>query len=144
MDLAGVDRAVLTQPFLAYAGDNRYLVDCVRRRPDRFVGVGAGDLEDDREPVEVIARLLRADAIAAVRLFVSGPGAGGSLEDPRALEIAQLAGGMGTPVRVHLRRNALSDNVGRLREMIGQLPETRFILDACGSPDLRSGAPWPG
>jgi len=143
MDLAGVDRAILTQPFLAYAGDNRYLVDCARGRPDRFVAVGAVDLDKDREPVEVVARLFAADAIAAVRLFVSGPGAGGSLEDPKAFEIAELAGKIGKPVRVHLMRGALSDNAGRLRDLLGQLPGTRFILDACGSPDLKSGAPWP-
>jgi len=143
MDLAGVDRAVLTQPFLAYAGDNSYLVDCVRRRPDRFVAVGAVDLDNDREPVDTIVRLFAADAIAAVRLFVSGLGVGGSLEDPKAFEIAQLAGKIGRPVRVHLARNSLKDNAGRLQDLLGQLPETRFILDACGSPDLKSGAPWP-
>ena len=38
MDAAGVSHAVLVQPSV-YGGDNRYLVDCLRRWPNRFVGL---------------------------------------------------------------------------------------------------------
>jgi predicted TIM-barrel fold metal-dependent hydrolase len=38
MDAAGVSHAVLVQPSV-YGGDNRYLVDCLKRWPDRFVGI---------------------------------------------------------------------------------------------------------
>lgn len=38
MDAAGVSHAVLVQPSV-YGGDNRYLNDCLRRWPKRFVGI---------------------------------------------------------------------------------------------------------
>ena len=38
MDEAGVDRAVFVQPWF-YHWDNRYMVSCLRRFPDRFRGV---------------------------------------------------------------------------------------------------------
>ncbi len=39
MNEAGIDRAVLSQAFGVYRGDNRYLADSVARYPDRFAAV---------------------------------------------------------------------------------------------------------
>ena len=49
MDEAGVDRAVFVQPWF-YHWDNRYMVSCLRRFPDRFRGVCVSDVYSSTPP----------------------------------------------------------------------------------------------
>jgi predicted TIM-barrel fold metal-dependent hydrolase len=62
----GVDRTVLVQ-VIYYRWDNRYARDCMRRWPDKFMGVCRVDPQSPRAPDD-LSRLVQDDGFHGVRL----------------------------------------------------------------------------
>ena len=71
MDEAGVDRAVFVQPWF-YHWDNRYMVSCLRRFPDRFRGVCVIDPRGATAPAAL--RRWRDEGVTGIRLRPLRPG----------------------------------------------------------------------
>jgi len=94
MDEAGVDRAVFVQPWF-YHWDNRYMVSCLRRFPDRFRGVCVIDPRGKKAPAEL--RRWRDEGVTGIRLRPlrrgERPGRGPWLGADDTLPLTCLSGG---------------------------------------------------
>jgi predicted TIM-barrel fold metal-dependent hydrolase len=131
MDDAGVDAAVLVQPFTAYQYDNRYCAEAARRHPQRCTSVAVVDVNaSDASGVahEVVEREgMRGLRWAAIRE--------GSLREPHSLwdEFAALE----VPVVVTI----LDDRLPELADAIPNLPDIPLALDHCGFASYPKGIP---
>jgi predicted TIM-barrel fold metal-dependent hydrolase len=72
MDHAGVERALLVQPFTAYLYDNRYAMAAARERPDRFRALFTVD--PDSNPVHDLRSWADEGGACGVRCFSMGRG----------------------------------------------------------------------
>jgi predicted TIM-barrel fold metal-dependent hydrolase len=138
MDDAKIGRATLVQATTAYGYDNSYVLDTVRRFPDRFVAVGTF------EPLaDAAADRLRAaiDAgLGGVRLFTTD----GSPTSEQGLWFADEAAdpfwtavsAARLPVCLQLRLGP--ETVPALDRLLRRHPDALILLDHCGYPDVRT------
>ncbi len=136
---AGVDRAVLVQAFGAYGTDNTYVVDAAASAPDRLVSVGIVDAEDSGAPAALRALAARP-RFSGIRLFAIGASAPTWLDDPATDGLWSVARELDLRVVVAV----LAPDLPRLERRLEQFPDQAVVLDHCGFPDLRGGAPYPG
>lgn len=129
MDDHGVDVAVLVQP--SFLGtDNGYLLDAIRRWPDRFRGVAVVDPAISVDAVED----LRSAGIAGLRLNIASSGIAPDLESDRYRSLFERAVRAGLHIQLHL------DGPG----LPGVLPPVleagcRIVIDHFGRPDPAKG-----
>jgi len=136
---AGVDRAVLVQPFGAYTTDNSYVVDAAASDLDRFVSVGIVDPEDPAAADEVRA-LSSRPGFSGIRLFAIGASPPAWLDDPATDTLWAAAVELDVRIVVAL----LPPDLPRLRRRLAQFPGVPVVLDHCGFPDLTGGPPYLG
>ena len=131
MDEAGVDRAVFVQPWF-YHWDNRYMVSCLRRFPDRFRGVCVIDPRGKKAPAEL--RRWRDEGVTGIRLRPlrrgERPGRGPWLGADDTLPLWEALAETGTIVCV---LHAGTD-VGRLVPLLGRFPSLRIVVDHLNNP----------
>ena len=132
---AGVDRAVLVQPYGAYGTDNRYAVDAARAAPDRFVSVVVVD-----GVTPELRRLGAEPTFGGVRLFAIGDPPLVTLDGAAARAIARLA----RADRFPLVATTLADGLPALDELLGAFPDLDVVLDHCGFADFTGGPPYLG
>ena len=95
MDAAGIDRSVLQQAYGVYGHDNSYLVDVLRRHPERFAGVCSVDQLAPTGP-DALSDLVENHGMSAVRLvWAQEPGV---LANPASFPLWQRASELRIPV----------------------------------------------
>jgi predicted TIM-barrel fold metal-dependent hydrolase len=94
---AGVDRAVIVQPFSAYGFDNRYHADSAAAHPDQLGSVCTVD-PLAAEGAERLTYWIRERGMQGLRLTTSQEGS--RLDDARAYPVWERAGELGIPICV--------------------------------------------
>lgn len=130
MDRCGVTRTVLVQPSV-YGPDHRFLLDTVRRHPNRFVPVG---LVDPVEPelADLAVSLVREDGCAGLRVNLS-------LDVGRAATQAGAPGwadleGLGVPICLR----AAPAHHELVVQILSRHPGVRLVVDHLGLPDPKA------
>ncbi|GAA4342489.1 amidohydrolase family protein [Pigmentiphaga soli] len=139
MDAAGVARSVLVQASTCYGHDNSYVVESVRARPDRFVGVFSADLTAP-DAVDVIDGWM-ARGLSGLRVFVAGHTAADRsvrLDDPRAYPAWRHAAERRIPISVQIR----ADGLPQLAALLDRFPGVPVVLDHFARPALEDGPPY--
>ena len=134
---AGVERAILVQPMGAYSYDNSYAADSARAYPDQFVSVAIVDVAHD-DAVERLRYWVNDRGVRGVRLFTVTSPEGTWLDEPAGLRVWEEAARLEIPVVVTI----LARQLGKLQNALRNFPELPVVLDHCGFPDLRGGAPY--
>jgi predicted TIM-barrel fold metal-dependent hydrolase len=133
MDAHGVEAAVLVQPsFLG--GDNRYLLDAMRRWPDRFGGVAVLPATASRTELED----LRAAGVTGLRLNLTY-GAPPDTGDATHRRLFERAASVGLHLQVHLDGPQFPRVLRPILEA-----GCRVVVDHFGRPDPARGANDPG
>lgn len=122
---AGVDRAILVQPFSAYGYDNAYHADSVAAHPDRLVGICTVDPLAADAP-ERLSYWIRERGMHGLRLTTNREGA--RLDDPRTEPLWERAGALGIPVCVL----TTPDHLAAVRTMAGRFATVPVALDHVG------------
>lgn len=138
MDAAGVQKATLVQSISGHGYDNRYTMDCVRRYPERFSGVGVIDpLEPDA--AETVRRLIEDDGMRAVRLFSNHQGVEAfALDDERTYPVWEVAAAAGIPVILYIQYKQL-DQLSRVVKRFSQIP---VAVDHVAMAPVKDGPPF--
>jgi predicted TIM-barrel fold metal-dependent hydrolase len=138
MDGAGIGKATLVQATTAYGYDNSYVLDTVRRRPDRFVAVGTFDAV--REDAAEALKTAVADGLSGVRLFTTDGSPtseqGMWFADEAADAFWSAAAAARLPVCLQLRLGP--ETVPALDRLLRRHPDAPVLLDHCGYPDVRT------
>jgi predicted TIM-barrel fold metal-dependent hydrolase len=139
LDSAEVAKAVVVQASTAYGNDNSYVVEAVKKYPDRFVGVFSVDVLA-ADAVDQIKRWIDA-GLAGLRLFTTGstmPGQAGWLADERAFPAWAYC--EANDISICLQMTA--DGIPDLRKMLTEFPNIRVLLDHFARPVLSDGPPY--
>lgn len=128
MDRYGIDKGVLVQPSM-YRWDNRYLLDCARRFPDRFSLVGLVNPASSTVVDEMTA--LTNQGVKGLRL---GPMLRPDIAWYNTTEsdrVWQMAGELGLIITLLI----IPEQIAAAREAIRRHPNTRVIVDHLARPD---------
>ena len=131
-DANGVDRALLVQQMGQF--DNRYLLDCVRRYPDRLTAVVLVDPTQPGAP-DTLARWAEQGA-QGVRLRPEDRSPGG---DP--LAIWRQAAALRLPISCAGTAAAFADPA--FARVIEAIPSTTVVIEHLGSVNVPDGEPAP-
>ena len=132
MDAHDVARAVIVQGVGAYSYDNRYAMDAVAERGDRFFGACCVDPHGP-DPVGELERQHAAGA-RGVRLFaLARPAPWLATEAGERLWRAAAERGM------HVIVTLLSPQLPELEHALTHYPEAAVSLDHCAFPPLEAG-----
>ena len=136
MDAAGIDCAVLSQAYGAYAGDNSYLADGVARYPRRFAGVFAVDPLQEDAPGRAThwARERGLHGLRMVTLTLPEL----RLDDPWTLPLWKRAAELEIPLCIIVRFG----QVGLLPALLERFPNVTVALEHMGMPQLGGGLPY--
>jgi L-fuconolactonase len=130
MDDAGVDAAVLVQPFSAYQFDNRYCAYAARQHPERCTSVAYIDLSAD-DAIEAMEHVVLREGMRGIRwVSIQEEGLGGP-------ELWKAIADLGVPTVVTI----LADRLEELAETIPTIPPIPLALDHCGFADFSKGIP---
>ena len=106
MDQSKIDRALLVQTYFTYHYDNRYMIDCARRWPDRFLSVCVIDQLDPGAP-DLLSDLVENHGVRGLRMMgARGPG---SLKDPRSFALWARAEELRIPICIGAKVEELPD-----------------------------------
>ena len=136
-----VDRAVLVQE-RSSGWNNRYIADCVRRFPDRFVGHG---LIDPRDPnnAATLEREIKQNGLAGMRLspiyhpperFPNDQWLNAAYNYPLWKKAEEL----GAVFNVFLA----PAQIPQLEDRVRRYPKVKVGVDPLGRPDSLPAAPW--
>ena len=119
---AGVDRAILVQPFGAYAFDNAYHADSAAAHPDRFSSVCTVDPLAADAP-ERLRYWIRERGMHGLRLTTNRPGV--VLDDPAGSSLWETIRDLAIPVCVLMSPAQLS----AVRALADRYPTVPICLD---------------
>jgi len=122
---AGVDRAIIVQPFSAYGFDNSYHADSAAQQTARLISVCAVD-PITADAAQRLTYWIRERGMQGLRLTTNQEGA--VLDDPRAFPLWEQAQTLGIPINV-LTSTA---HWGAVRAMASRFPGVRVALDHTG------------
>ena len=135
---AGVDKATLVQGSTVHGYDNRYLVECVKRHPDKFVGVCCINAMEPDAP-DTLSYWIEEQGMRGIRLFAAGSTVAGNwLDDPQTFPMWERARALKIPVNVQTNAAGLP-MVLHLLEHFGDVP---MILDHMSGPQVEDGPPY--
>ncbi len=120
MDMNAVDKAVLIQHGGNY--DNRYILDCVRRYPGRFVAVVGVDVARPDAP-KTLERLAKESGVVGIRLHPRDRSSG---NDP--LAIWRKASDLGLVVSCFLVNPEFAA-APEFQALVKSLPDCTFVLE---------------
>lgn len=132
MDTYGVRHVLLVQPNSGYGGDNRCMLDAIRRHPGLFKGVAIADLDADLATL----RELRSQGIVGIAVNATYYGDGyyrGA--GPLIEKLAELD--------MFLQIQAEHDQLCMFVPWIEEIP-VRVMIDHCGRPTVAAGLGQPG
>jgi predicted TIM-barrel fold metal-dependent hydrolase len=122
---AGVDRAVIVQPFSAYGFDNSYHADSTAAHPDRFGSVCTVD-PVAADGAERLTYWVRERSMQGLRLTTSREGS--RLDDPRSFPVWERASELGIPVCLLTS----PEHWPGVRAMAERFPRVPVLLDHTG------------
>ena len=129
MDECGIDKALLVQTYFTYHFDNRYMIDCARKYPGRFLSVCVIDQLAPDAP-SVLTELVEKHGVRGLRMMgARGPGA---LKDPRSFPLWRRAGELGIPICIGGKLDELPD----ARAAIERYPDIPVALEHVWGIDL--------
>ncbi len=143
MDVAGIERSVITgfafaDPGLC-AASNDYLIDTVRRIPDRFIGLAAVQPKDGQAAVYELERCVQAGLSGVGELLPDGQ----KFDPTDRISLEPLATALqsfGLPMLIHT-----SEPVGHLYPGKGRTWPPQILELAYNFPDLKIiAAHWGG
>ena len=128
MDRYGIDKGLLVQPSM-YRWDNRYLLECARRFPDRFRLVGLVNPQSPRvlEDMETLA----SQEVNGLRLSPMLRPDMDWYNTPESDRVWVKAGELGLIITLLVFPN----QVGQAREAIQRFPQTHVVVDHLARPD---------
>jgi L-fuconolactonase len=126
---AGVDRAVLVQPFSAYGFDNRYTLEAAAGDAVRFRALCTVDPDD--QPVQAIEACIERGA-AGLRLFSMGRGSNTWFGGRAAGAVWRTLAERGVPLCAAVNGAELSG----LRARVEQHVDVTVIIDHCAAVSL--------
>ena len=129
MDKYGIDGGVLVQPSL-YGFDNRYILDCSQRYPDRFRLIGLVDPQADSMESEMES--LAGQGVRGLRLAPRVRPDIPWYNDHRADRIWQKAGQLNMILTLLIALHEIASAA----EAIKRFPEVKVIIDHLARPDL--------
>ena len=129
MDKYGIDKGVLVQVSM-YGFDNRYLLDCGRRYPDRLALVGMVDPQADS--VESDMESLAEQGIKGLRLAPLIRPDIAWYNDGQVDRLWRKAGELDWVLTLIVRPNQVAPTT----ETIKRFPEVRVVIDHMARPDL--------
>jgi predicted TIM-barrel fold metal-dependent hydrolase len=143
MDRTGVTSSVLVQATTNYGYDNSYVLDSVRRYPERFAAVGTFDpLRPDA--ADALQAAIEPGGLAGVRLFTSGstvPVQGEWFAAPESFAFWRRAQDLDVAVCLQMR---LGPATGQLEDVLRRFPGVRVLLDHLGYPDIAASPAQAG
>jgi len=122
---AGVDRAVIVQPFSAYGFDNSYHADSAAAHPDHFGSVCTVD-PVAADGAERLSYWVRERGMQGLRLTTSREGS--RLDDPRSFPVWERAGELGIPICLLTS----PEHWPGVRTMAERFPRVPVLLDHTG------------
>lgn len=139
MDESGVQKAAIVQASTCYGYDNRYLIDSIKKAPDRITGVATVDVVTEGAPERIAA--LAALGISGLRLYTGGSKLKFDtswLDDPQTYRAWERAGELGLPICVQTRPFALPivDSLAR------RFPQVKIVIDHLARADISDGYPY--
>jgi predicted TIM-barrel fold metal-dependent hydrolase len=134
MDAAGVSHAVLVQPSV-YGWNNDYVCDCLRRWPDRFVGVC---LVDPRaaDAAERLEFWVRERGCRGLRINIIADRDAGWLLEPARDGLWQAARRLDISVAFQM----LPAHAGTVATLAMRHPDIAFIADYLGAAAFHDGS----
>jgi predicted TIM-barrel fold metal-dependent hydrolase len=140
MDEAGVEKAVFVQPWF-YHWDNSYMVDSLRRYPDRFRGVCVIDPRGPEAPAAL--RAWRDRGATGIRLRAlrqgEGPTPGPWLGTEETLPLWEAIAETGTIACVL----GAGPDLARLAPLLARFPPVRVVVDHLNNPAPAEGLGQP-
>ncbi len=136
MEQHGVDLAVLVQP-RQYGWDNRYIADCVRRFPERFVGHGLIDPKDPNN-AQVLEREIRENGLAGMRLSPIYQPKERWLNSRANHPLWRKAAELGAVFNVFIA----APQIPMLEDMVQRFPGVKVVVDHLGRPEILDRPPW--
>lgn len=137
MDGAGVDRAVIVQP-VHYLYDNRYVIDCVRRFPQRFATVGLVDRQAPDAP-DQLSVLVEEHGFSGLRLHLSRPNDPAEWAAPDQDAIWERARQLGACFQIY----GPADKLGAVEPIIARFSDVTVVLDHNGGAPPLEPEPRP-
>ena len=133
-----VDRTVLVSP-RQYGWDNRYVAECARRFPNRFVAHGLIDPHDPNNAA-VLEREVRENGLAGMRLspIYQRGDQDPWLNAPSNYALWKKAGELGAVFNVFLAPAQLP----QLEDMVRRYPHVKVVVDHLGRPEILPRRPW--
>ncbi len=136
MDETGIDRAVLSQAFGVYRGDNSYVADSVARYPERFAAVCVVDPPQDDVPQRV-NYWVRQRGLHGLRMVtLTQPEL--MLNDPRTQPLWESATQLEIPLGIIVEFH----QVALLPTLLERFPAVTVVLEHLGMPQLSDGPPY--
>ena len=133
MDEAGVSRALIVQP-IVYAFDHRYVTECLRKWPDRFVGMCLINPKDTNAPAE-LERLVKEEGYRGVRvnpgLFPQDTGLDSDIGD----RIYEKAGELDIPIGFLIN----PEHFDAVDTLMTRHPEVSVVIDHFGRCKAAAG-----
>jgi L-fuconolactonase len=124
-EAAGVNRAIVVQPFSAYGYDNAYHADSAARFPERLAGVCAVD-PLAKDAADTLGYWVENRGIAGLRFTTHT--AGSRFDDPRANPLWDRVTALGIPVCVLTTPSHFEE----VRAMAMRFPAAPIALDHAG------------
>jgi predicted TIM-barrel fold metal-dependent hydrolase len=137
MDRYGLDYAVLVQPS-PYGWDNSYLVDSLKKYPDRLVGVCLVDPLSPEAP-ERLRYWVTVHGVRGLRLNPIGDPEGRWLNAPTQDPLWATAAELGIPICIQL----LPHQAPMVADMARRHPGVAVVIDHFGRPRLDDGPDYP-
>src|SRR5678815_3552016 len=136
-----VDLAVLVQE-RSSGWNNRYISDCVRRFPKRFVGHGLIDPHDANNAA-VLEREVKQNGLSGMRLspIYHPPKRNPDnqwLNAPYNYPLWKKAEELGVVFNVFIAPAQMP----QLEDMVQRYPKVKVVVDHLGRPDILPSAPW--
>ncbi len=137
MAAVGVDRAVIVQP-IHYLYDHRYVIDCLRRFPGRFAGVGLVDRHAPDAP-DRLQQLVQEHGFSGLRIHLARPDDPAEWAAPEQVPVWQRAQELGACIQIYGPAALLP----AITPMIARFPEVTVVLDHIGGAPTDEEPPYP-
>jgi len=134
MDRFGVSKACIIQRGHVYGYDNRYIIDCGKRHPDRFIPVVILDAQDPDTPA-CLREIVEHHGVRGLRLAQSSPVHYDTawMNAPAAINSWRMAADLGIPVNLIVSRRHLAWVLPALKMIAMEFPALPIILDHLGT-----------
>lgn len=141
LDRAGVRHALLVQRGSLYGFDNRYVCDSARRYPQRLAAVCSIDASA-ADPASTVRYWVRERGAVGIRLMELTKGSDLAwLDCAPPYPVWRAAEALGIPVCVHLFPWNRRAGLEALRQILGELPRVRVVIDHFSNMNVQAGAP---